>query len=254
MRAIAALNRNDLSTYSLEMGKSRNAMNTILGISKNEIATAYNSGLIELREARAALVLSAGPFSDNDFPGALSYLSEGMKHATSSIQLFTKSAPAFAKAAQLMPVSQGLLKNMEARISFIEGRRNLYLGNPYRAKHFFNQCVDQSQSAINDLETTGEYGKNSIRALYDLKNGATRERASLAVIARNSKGHIALGASKQFTLFFFVTLGTFVGLLKFGLLTLSPNLILFSSFDVGAVSAFGLNAIKLKDLILSAKP
>jgi hypothetical protein len=254
MRAIGALERNDMPGYSLEMGKSRNAMNTIIGISKNEIATAYNTGLIEYREANAALLLSRGPLSDNDLPGASLYLSEAIKHATTSNQLFTKSAPYFPKAAQLVPVTKGLLENMGARVSFVEGRRNLYLGNPYRAKQFFNRCVDQSQSAINNLQTTGEYGKNSIKALYDLKDVAARECASFTVIARNSKGHITVSASKQFTFFFFVTLGTFVGLLRFGLLTLAPNLILFSSFDVGAVSAFGLNAIKLKDLILPAKP
>jgi hypothetical protein len=137
---------------------------------------------------------------------------------------------------------------------YLNAFTTLLLGNPQLARKRFEDAFGQAGNAIEVLSGIGQWGKYWIPFVEDLRNRSKALSISIFLATKHAKRRIAIDASKQFLLLFFVLLFTFIALDYSALLQTAALDKMYVSLVVASISAFGLNAGKLKELFFPSKP
>lgn len=254
-RALESLQAGDLPSYMMNLGASRKNLQDLIDLVKDDDMEAFYSGWASLKEAIAQFMMASRELGSDEMQKAMSTLRESSKSALKASQTFPKSTklPIERKLQTSRQLANGHQAAVKAVTSFVEAQRSLYLGQSELAKRAFLRAAKECELSIQQLATTGQLGGRLVASLFIIQGIARREASTISTVVRFSRSRLALSAGAQFGLVFFVTLGSFISIGSVGLLVVSSDLAVYTSLIVAAITAFGLNAVKLKDLLLPAR-
>jgi len=249
LRALLALQQGDLTTYTVNLGESQRALEDLMNLVKDQDLRTFYSGVETLRKAQIALVVAFRHLAEIEVDQARPLLNESSELALRAVRDLADLRNPRAKA--LREAARGHQAASKAiAIYHFDGIRNLSLGNPHLAKQAFQRVLKETETATRQLAAAGLFGRPLVNMLLLLQSSAKVQVKTISAVVRRSRGKVAISAGTQFALVFFVTLGSFIALKYFGIFVVSLSPVLYVSLVVAAITAFGLNALKLKDLLL----
>lgn len=247
-RAIAALDQGDMSAFTMNLGECRKTRSDLLNLVKDHSTKELISGTGALYDSSTAFRRAL--LEESDFAQATSFLKESSDLAAIAIQSLASVGPSEPRAETLGRTAKGLQLGATAMCGYLDGITRLYAGSTQLARQNFQLFITQSEAALEHLAQSGEFGRPLVELLSQYRKYARQNVKGIATAVRHWRKRIALSAGQQFGLVFAVTFTVFVILQNFQLFQVSSFLIFYGSLIVAAITAFGLNAVRLKNLLL----
>ncbi|HEX5358392.1 MAG TPA: hypothetical protein VFW99_00595, partial [Candidatus Nitrosotalea sp.] len=238
---------NDKVSSKRYAGQRKTTIQKIISLTQDDNAAAYYSGMSDCYDA--ILAFNEGYTSiEDDSEIALSFFKKSSELATKTIETLNK-AQTIHRAKIFIQYNKGLVGAIKAVISYVGGRQNLLVGNSQLAKYDFEKAIKESTKAMEDSQIAGDFSLPLIQVLTNISESSRKFSQNISKTIRQSK-RFGISAGSQFGVVFFVTLITFVVLGNFQLFLVSSYIEIYVSLTVASITAFGLNALKLKDLLL----
>lgn len=147
---------------------------------------------------------------------------------------------------------KGINETAKGLVSFIDGEILLYLGDTVGARKGLDKALKTLRSSSENVASLGDYSKILLEGIQVYESRCIYHLNSMSKVSSGVRRRIGLSAGKQFGLLFVISLISFLSLSRMELIDLSDNSILLFSLVVSGLSAFGLNAIKLFNVLSSS--
>ncbi len=162
-----------------------------------------------------------------------------------------------AKAKMFRAFCEGTEEALEAKDNCRDGQDILALDRgplATMAKSKFESSLILSAAATDWLGTAGLFGWSLLRDLPSLREMALQGLKRAKARSAHPRRQLALAASKQFFMLFFVTLAVLVVLNFYGILLIESGVLVMTALVVALISAFGLKALNLLREVLKLRP
>jgi len=249
VKATVAYDQGDSVAYTGFAGDSIRLTEVLISKTNGELRKFYE-GIQFLRQASFKAMSTAmnraqgaGKISKKPFKEACGLL-------TQSIERFTTTKDLYPRAEALRMHAAGMQQLINAILDSEDADWALFAGKPRPAKKKYENALDKANEAIRIFSEIAQWGKQYLPPTILLRDKCKRKAMSIALAARKAKRRIAIAASTQFGFVFFISLATFVILNYIDLLQIAPLQQVYFSLIVAGITAFGLNALKLKELII----
>lgn len=254
-KAAKALSGGNHSSFTTFAGESKRFLQSLISIGGEEKKGFY-SGIQIFRNAQIKFQAAFLSLVSSDMVAAQEHLKAGQILLAQCIEgLSAVEHPMLkARAQALKKVATAFQQAFEGFSEHLDGSTELLLGKPQLAKKKFEIAYEKANNALEALTIIGQWGRPLIPFVTDLRNRSKGHSRSITLATKHAKGRIAIDAGMQFGLVFVLLLLTFVALDHFNLLQTTGSEKIYVSLIVASVTAFGLNALKLIDLLLPLKP
>ena len=248
-KAIMAFSEGDSTSSTSCAGESMRLTNTLISKANGDSKKFY-VGVRFLRHATLKLISLATNIVQQDRLTTDKLLKETHDLLTQSIEEFSTIEIKNPRVEALRMYGMGMQAVIEAVSDYQEGLTALYTGNPHSAKKKFENAFEHADDAVRTFSEIGQWGKPVLPAAISVRDEAKRHSTSITLATKRAKRRIAVDASKQFGLVFFISLATFIVLNYTKLLQTGALDQIYFSLIVAAITAFGLNALKLKEFLI----
>lgn len=255
LKAAKALSAGDYSSYTTFAGESNRFLQSIISMADEKVKGFY-SGIKFYRNAQTKFQAAFLSLVSGDVVAAKGHLKESqilLAQCTEEMSTIEYPMPK-ARAQALKKAATAWQQALEGFSEHLDGSTELLLGKPQLAKKKFESAYEKANNALEVLTIIGQWGRPLIPFVTDLRNRSKGLSRSITLATKHAKRRIAIDAGKQFGLVFILLLLTFVALDHFDLLQTTGSEKIYVSLIVASVTAFGLNALKLKELLLPLKP
>lgn len=247
-KAFEAFFKDDLTSYTSHIGESIRLIKRLVSISREELKRFYTA-LLYSRQASNKLISTASTTISKDKAIVQTTLKEADDLLSQSIKEFSAVIALNPKVKTLKMQAVGTQNLIKAFSQEGEALVELFSGRPQSAREKFENAFERANEAIKISSEIGVWGSQILPVAIQVRDRSRNYATSIAMTAKRRKRRIAIDASKQFFLVFFISLATFIVLNYTKLLQTAALHQLYFSLIVAAVTAFGLNAVKLKELV-----
>jgi hypothetical protein len=255
LKANRALCLGDFSSYTVFAGEAKRCSEITISM-VNEEAKRLHTGIHLFRKAQMKFVSAIISLGSYDAITARTHLKEHQDLLTDCIEEMSavKAEASRPRARAIEKAATGLQQGARGLSDYLDASRMLYLGNPQLARKKFERAFSEADNALELLSSIGQWGKPLIPFVTTIRDQSKGFSRSITLAAKHSKRRIAIDASKQFGLLFFISLCTFIILDYGSFLQTAPLVKVYISLVVASVTAFGLNATRLKELFFPLEP